>query len=82
MIQTFEQFTEKLKGGEADGKTLADIADMHNVSVKSLEKEMELGLPEELEHTDDKKVAEEIVEGLSVELGLKKPYKKREQKAA
>lgn len=61
MIQTFEQFTEKLKGGKADGKTLTDIADMHNVSVKSLEKEMELGLPEELEHTTDKSVAEEIV---------------------
>lgn len=49
-----------LKGGEAEGMTLKDLAKKHNVSVKDIEKELEVGTEIEMEHTDTKEMAREI----------------------
>jgi hypothetical protein len=61
--------SELLKGGKADNKSLIQIAKKHNAKnyyhiddmVKSLKKQVEMGLPIEMEHTDDKDKAKEIV---------------------
>lgn len=47
-------------GGLAKGMTLPDIANHHKVDIDDLMKELELGIKTEMEHTTDKKVAEEI----------------------
>lgn len=60
---------DKLKGGVADNKTLEDIAKKHNKKkyyhvedmVKSLKQQFNKGIKVEMEHTKDKKKAEEIV---------------------
>ena len=60
---------DKLKGGDSDSKTLEDIAKKHDKKgyyhidnmVASLKKQVKIGLPLELEHTKDEKVALEIV---------------------
>ena len=61
--------SELLKGGNADNKSFIQIAKKHDAKnyyhiddmVKSLKKQMEIGLPIEMEHTDDKDKAKEIV---------------------
>ena len=61
--------SELLKGGNADNKSLIQIAKKHDAKnyyhiddmVKSLKKQVEIGLPIEMEHTDDKDKAKEIV---------------------
>ena len=61
--------SELLKGGNADNKSLIQIAKKHDAKnyyhiddmVKSLKKQVEIGLPIEMEHTDDKDMAREIV---------------------
>ena len=61
--------SELLKGGLADNKTLIQIAKKHDAKnyyhisdmVKSLKKQVKLGLPVEMEHTDDEDKAKEIV---------------------
>lgn len=52
--------TDKIKGGLADGKTLEDIANKHKVDIDDLTKEYQKGIKVEMEHTSDKKIAEEI----------------------
>ncbi len=47
-------------GGLAKGMNLTDIANHHKVDIDDLMKELELGIKTEMEHTTDKKVAEEI----------------------
>jgi len=51
---------EEVVGGEAEGMTAKDLAKKHNVSVKDIEKEIEVGTEIEMEHTDSKKMAREI----------------------
>jgi hypothetical protein len=51
---------EELKGGESDGMTEEDLAEKHNVDVKDIKKEINIGIRVEMEHTDSKKVAKEI----------------------
>jgi hypothetical protein len=59
---------EELKGGNADNKSLVHIAKKHDAKnyyhidnmVKSLKKELEMGIKIEMEHTDDKDKAKEI----------------------
>ena len=58
--------TEKLKGGLSDNKTLIDIAKKHDSKnhvemIKSLKKQLEMGLKVEKEHTDNMGKAKEIV---------------------
>jgi hypothetical protein len=50
----------KIKGGKADGKTPEDLAKKHGVSVDVINKEIEIGIKIEYEHTDDKEIAKEI----------------------
>ena len=51
---------EEVVGGEAEDMTAKDLAKKHNVSVKDIEKEIEVGTEIEMEHTDSKKMAREI----------------------
>ncbi len=59
---------EKLVGGNADNKSLIQIAKKHDAKnyyhidnmVKSLKKELEMGMKVEMEHTDSKEKAREI----------------------
>jgi hypothetical protein len=51
---------EEIPGGLASGKTAADVASKHNVSVEEVNVQLERGKKVELEHTDDEKVACEI----------------------
>jgi hypothetical protein len=60
--------TEELEGGLADNKTLVQIAKKHDAKsyyhiddmVKSLKKQLEMGMKVEMEHTDSKDKAKEI----------------------
>ena len=54
-------------GGLSKGKSLQDIADMHNVSLSSIKKELAKGKKVESEHTSDKKLAEKIAKDHLVE---------------
>lgn len=51
---------EKLDGGKGDNLTIEQLAEKHNVSVDTLEIELEKAIEIELEHTDDREVAKEI----------------------
>ena len=51
---------EELKGGEADDKTLEDIAEKHNVTLDYIKEQLEKGMEVESEHSDDKEVQKEI----------------------
>jgi hypothetical protein len=61
--------SELLKGGKGDNKSLIQIAKKHNAKnyyhiddmVKSLNKQVEMGLPIEMDHTDSEDKAKEIV---------------------
>ena len=50
----------KIPGGLADGMTLEDLAKKHKVNVDHLKEQLAKGVKVELEHTSDKKLAEEI----------------------
>lgn len=52
---------EVLKGGLADNKSLEDLAKKHNVDLDVIEKQFEIGIEKEREHTKDEKEIEEIV---------------------
>jgi hypothetical protein len=51
---------DHINGGVADGKTPDDIAKKHGVSLSKIEKELEMGIEVEMEHTDDSAIAKEI----------------------
>ena len=51
---------EELKGGDSDGMSEEDLAEKHNVDVKDIKKEINVGVKIEMEHTDDKDIAKEI----------------------
>lgn len=52
--------SEKIKGGEAKGMSLKDLAKKHEVDIKDIEKEIKVGTKIEMEHTDSKEIAKEI----------------------
>jgi hypothetical protein len=54
-------------GGLSRGKSVEQIADMHNVSLSSIKKELAKGIEVESEHTSDKKLAEKIAKDHLVE---------------
>lgn len=54
------EFKEKIPGGLAKGKTLADIAAKHKYPISKLKKNLEDGIKVEMEHTTSKSVAKEI----------------------
>jgi hypothetical protein len=51
---------QQLKGGKADKMSVADIAKKHGVSVEAIEKEIEIGMKVESEHTPSKGKEREI----------------------
>lgn len=54
------EFKDKIPGGLAKGKTLADIASKHKYSLSKLRNNLEMGIKVEMEHTTSKSVAREI----------------------
>lgn len=52
--------SDKVPGGKADKLTAEDIARKHKVSVGDIRAQLAKGVKVELEHTNDKKLAEEI----------------------
>lgn len=59
---------DKIAGGLSDKKTLKDIAEKFNVSLKDIEKQLKIGIKVELEHTKDKELAAEIAKDHLVEM--------------
>jgi hypothetical protein len=51
---------ENIKGGEAENMSPSDLAKKHGVKLKDIEKEIEVGVKIEMEHTDSKEKAKEI----------------------
>ena len=51
---------DALPGGKSDNKSLADIAKHHKVSVDEIQKQYDIGIKIEMEHTDDKDIAHNI----------------------
>ena len=51
---------DKIEGGLSAGMDLNDIANHHKVDIDDLMKEFQMGIKVEMEHTTDRKVAEEI----------------------
>lgn len=54
-------------GGLSKGKSVEDIANMHNVSVSEINSQLQKGIEVESEHTSDKKLAEKIAKDHLVE---------------
>lgn len=59
-IKNYTKNEDFIPGGSADGKSLKDVSSKHKIDIKKLEKELELGIKDEMEHTNDKKIAKEI----------------------
>lgn len=79
--QSFKE--EKIEGGLADKKSLKDIASKHRVDVNLLSKELQKGMKVEMEHTKDKKKAQEIaMDHLMEDPNYYKKLKKIENKEA
>ncbi len=51
---------DKIKGGKTDKLSIKDVADKHNISLKKIEIELEIGIKIEMEHTDSEVIAREI----------------------
>lgn len=58
---------EELKGGKADSMSVNDIAKLHGVSPKDIEKEIEVGMGVESEHTPSKVKQREISKDHTIE---------------
>lgn len=54
-------------GGLSEGKSVEDIASMHNVSVSEIEAELAKGIKVESEHTSDKKLQQKIAKDHLIE---------------
>jgi 8-oxo-dGTP pyrophosphatase MutT (NUDIX family) len=52
---------DNIRGGLADGKSVEDIAEHHDIPVSKIKKELKMGLKVEMEHTDNLKESSEIV---------------------
>jgi hypothetical protein len=51
---------DKIPGGKSTGMNLYDIANYHNCDIDELSNQLQIGIKVEMEHTSDKKIAEEI----------------------
>lgn len=51
---------DKIKGGKADRLSIKDIAEKHDVSIESIKDQIDMGKGIEMEHVNDKDLAEEI----------------------
>lgn len=52
--------SEEIPGGNSKGMTLDDLAKKHDTTIEKIEKELEIGVGVEMEHTKSKKIAKEI----------------------
>lgn len=52
--------SDQVEGGKADKLSPSDIAKKHGVKLKDIQKEIEMGVEIEMEHTDDPSLAKEI----------------------
>jgi hypothetical protein len=50
----------EIEGGKSEGMAASDIAEKHNVPVKDVEKQIDMGMKVEMEHVKDKDLAKEI----------------------
>jgi len=50
----------EMEGGKSEGKTVEDIAKIHNVTVEEIEEELRIGIEVEVEHTNDPAIARVI----------------------
>jgi len=68
-VLLLEEFQNKdnIPGGLADNLSVEDIASAHGVSKEHIEKQLELGIKVEMEHTNDMNMAEEIAKDHLVE---------------
>lgn len=58
---SFKEYAkDKMCGGKADNKTIEDIATHHKIPIDSIQKEFEIGIEHEKEHTIDDILASEI----------------------
>ena len=55
-----EKVPEQIEGGKSSGKTVQYIANMHGVSPKLIEQQIQKGIKIEMEHTEDPALAREI----------------------
>ncbi len=68
MAYVFDYKEQNLEfGGLSKGKSVEDIANMHNVSVSEINYQLQKGIEVESEHTSDKKLAEKIAKDHLVE---------------
>ena len=68
MAYVYDYKAENLEfGGLSKGKSVEDIANMHNVSVSEINSQLQKGIEVESEHTSDKKLAEKIAKDHLVE---------------
>ena len=51
---------DMIKGGKSDKLSIEDIARKHSVFVGTIQKQIEMGMKVEMEHTNDKERAREI----------------------
>jgi len=51
---------DKIPGGKSAGMNLYDIANYHNCDIDELSNQLQIGIKVEMEHTSDRKIAEEI----------------------
>jgi TRAP-type mannitol/chloroaromatic compound transport system substrate-binding protein len=56
----FNTFVEKTLNGLGKGKSVADLAKMHNVSTKVIQQQLKAGTKVEKEHTSSNKKAKQI----------------------
>jgi hypothetical protein len=52
--------SDEIVGGKADNLSPSEIAEKHGVELKDIQKEIEIGMEIEMEHTDDPMLAKEI----------------------
>jgi hypothetical protein len=53
-------YEDKLPGGKADDMSIADIAKHHKVPVEEIQKQYDIVIKVEMEHTADKDIAHNI----------------------
>ena len=51
---------DKIPGGKSEGMNIYDIANYHNCDIDELSNQLQIGIKVEMEHTSDRKIAEEI----------------------
>lgn len=63
-----EKILNQIKGGLGDKLTLKDIAKKHKVPTYQISRQIKKGAKVEMEHTNDKKLAQEIAKDHTVEM--------------